>query len=199
MKRSIIFIILIIGIGAVVMAGYQNFSRLNYIRYSPKDTLINVDFEYPEGWAVFERRGAYGAFIQAQILEDLDLEEKKNNKACNIVVTIYPESKVQFTPLTTQGCAEDIKKKRLTLKGSELISSSNMSIAGVEATDDKLAYEIFDVPLKANAQPIPIIERIVCFRKADNFYVIRLEIGRDRFEPYNKIFNRVLKSIRFSQ
>lgn len=197
MKRLVIFIIVVIGIGVVVMTGYRNLNSLNYVRYSPKDPLIDVTFDHPEGWVVFERRGAYGAFIQAQILEDLGAQEKKERKACSIVITIYPKSQAKFVPLTAQGLAEDTKKKRLALKGSELIASLNTSIAGLDATDDTLAYEIFDVPLKANAKPIPIIERITCFQKDDNFYTVRLEIGADNFEHYNKIFNRVLKSLQF--
>jgi len=197
MKPLIILIIIIILIGVVAMAIFYNSNKIEYMGYSPKDALIDLTFEQPQGWAVFERRGAYGVFIQAQILEDLKAKDKAEKMACNIVITIYPKSKAQFAPLNTQGLAEDIRKKRLSLKGSKLLSSSEIMVAGIKATDDELAYEIYKVPLQANAKPIPIIERIVCFQKGDNFYTIRIEEETKTFQAYNKIFNRILKSIQF--
>lgn len=196
-KVLIILSIIILVIGAVAMTIYRNSNEIEYASYIPKDQLIDLTFENPAGWVVFERRGEYGSFIQAQILEDLKDSGKDKDTACSIVINIYPKAKAQFVPLSAQGLADDIKKKRLTLKGSELLSSSNTSVAGIEATDDKLSYAIFKIPLQADSKPIPIIERIVCFQKGDNFYTIRIEEGKETFEAYNKIFNRILQSINF--
>ncbi|MFC1709296.1 hypothetical protein ACFL2J_04480 [Candidatus Omnitrophota bacterium] len=195
MKRPIILILAVIIVGVTVMVSYYNSNRLDYARYVPKDNLIDLTFEYPQGWEVFERRGAYGAFIQAQVLEVPQVDDKDKERVCSVVITIYPRSQAKFAPLTTQGLADDIKKKRLSLKGSQLLSSSKIKVDGLEATDNKLSYETFKVPLQANAKPIPIIERIVCFSRGDNFYALRLEEMVGSFEGYDKIFNQILKSI----
>ncbi|MFH1622266.1 MAG: hypothetical protein ABIA97_04000 [Candidatus Omnitrophota bacterium] len=197
MKYLIILIIVIIVIGVAIMSIFYNANKVEFVKHSPKDPLMDLTFEYPQGWGIFERRGAYGVFIQAQILEDLKAAGKDKATACSIDITIYPKSKAEFSPLSAQGLAEDIKKKRLSLKGSKLVSSSDIMVAGLRATDDKLAYSIFKVPLQANAKPIHIIERIICFQKGDNFYTVRMEEGTETFKDYDKIFNRVLEAIQF--
>jgi hypothetical protein len=196
MKRQIILTLVIIFIGVIVMTGYDNLESLEYVQYFPKDELIDLTFEYPKGWEIFERRGEYGSFIQAQILESPKAADKE--RVCSIIVTIYPKSQAKFTPLSAQGLADDIKNKRLSLKGSQLLSSSNTSIAGLEAIDLKLSYETYKIPLQANDKPVPIIERIVCFQNGDNFYTMRLEEMEESFEGYNTIFNRALKTIQLS-
>ncbi|MFH1622731.1 MAG: hypothetical protein ABIA97_06415 [Candidatus Omnitrophota bacterium] len=197
MKYLVILIIVIIVIGVAIMAIFYNSNKASYVKYSPKDQLIDLTFEHPQGWVVFERRGEYGSFMQAQILEDLKAAGKEKPTACSIVITIYPKSKAGFSPPSAQGLAEDIKKKRLSLKGSKLVSSADTMVAGIKATDDKLAYAIFKVPLQANTKPIYIIERIICFQKGENFYTVRIEEGTETFKDYNKIFDRILESIQF--
>lgn len=198
MKRQIILTLVIILMGVIVMTGYDNLEELEYVQYFPEDELIDLTFEYPKGWAVFERRGAYGSFIQAQILETLEDEQKDKEKACSIIITIYPKTKAKFAPLTAQGLADDIKNKRLSLKGSQLLSSSSTRIVGLEAIDFKLSYETFKVPLQAHDKPVSIIERVVCFQNGDNFYTMRLEARQESFDDYNTIFNRALKTIQLS-
>jgi hypothetical protein len=203
MKRFIILsviIIVVLVIGVIAMVVYSDLSRLRYVRYVAKDNLIDLTFEYPDIWAVFERRGSYGSFIQAQILEALTPEQKVNKpQACSMVITIYPAEKAEFSPKTTQGLAEDIRKKRLALKGSKLLSSSKINIVSIDATDDKFSYEIFKIPLQAHTKPIPIVERVICFQNGSNFYVVRMEEGAETFDEYDEIFERILKSIQFKE
>jgi hypothetical protein len=198
MKRQKFLTLIIILLGVIVMTGFYNLEELKYVRYAPKDDLVDLTFEYPQGWRVFERRGAYGSFIQVQVLESLPESSQGKERVCNIVLTIYPKSQVGFAPLTVQGLADDIQKKRLALKGSKLLSSISTTVNGLEATDQQFSYETYKVPLQANAQPIPIIERAVCFQKGDNFYTVRLEEIVDSFADYNKVLAKMLGSIEFS-
>ena len=201
MKRlllsGIIIFALIAAIGAIAMTGNFNENKTAYNNYSPSDSLIDVAFQYPQGWNIFERRGSYSSFIQVQIVEPAAAGDATKMIASSIDVTIYPQSKAEFSPATAAGMAEDIKKKRLSLKGSQLISQTETKIAGVSAIEETFSYAIFQMPLQKNAVPIPVIERIICFKKGDNYYTISFNQDRERFAHYEKIFKRIAGSLRF--
>ena len=197
MKR--IFVIGAIAIAltaALIIIGYSKYYRgIKMTRHIPKDTLIDFTFDYPAGWEVFERRGSYGSFIQAQIVEPGITD--KEDKPCSIIFTIFPKPKVDFTPISAQGLADDIKQKRLLLKGSSLLSTSTSKFKELKAISQIFSYSIFKVPLQAGAQPVPIKEKVVCFEKGGNLYSLRLENKAEGFERYEKIFDKAVNSIEF--
>jgi len=165
-----------------------------FTQYIPKDELFDISFKHPAGLEVRERRGSYGSFIQAQIVDPSILKEKKMRSS--ITLTIYPKSKVKFKPVTAQGLSEDTKNKRLTLKDAKLLSSSKLSLKGLDAIDQTLTYSMINL-WKRDAKLFPIKERMVYFEKGDNLYEIRLTDLEEDFDSNLMIFDKVLASLKF--
>jgi len=155
----------------------------NYEQYSSKDTELNITMNYISDWRYSEHRGSYGSYAQVQFYK-----VTQDAIAPSFVVTVERSSKVKFTPLTIEGLADDLVKKRMLIKDSTLVSKNETELLGLPALDLTLTYKKPDKLNSVNPKLLPFQERIFIVQKDDKFYTLRYINLQQEFGIFEEAF-----------
>jgi len=154
-----------------------------YEQYSSKDIELNIAMDYIADWRYSEHRGSYGSYAQVQFYKVV-----KDKIAPSFIVTVERSSKVKFTPLTIEGLADDLVKKRILIKDSTLVSQNETELLGLPALDLTLTYKKPDKMDSINPTLLPFQERIFIVQKDDKFYTIRYVNPLLAYEEFEQAF-----------
>ena len=151
----------------------------SYGQYSSEDTELNLTMDYPGGWRYSEHRGAYGIYAQVQFSGELE-----NNIAPSFIVKVERASKVEFQPLTTEGLADDLVKKRMLFEDSNVESRVETKLLGLPAIDLIMTYK---QPVRLHSTEFKLIifkERVIIVQKDDRFYTLRYVNPQQAYEDF---------------
>ncbi len=193
MKHNHGMIFLLIG-AAVMMFNFFGCDIPGYQHYSSKDTQLNITMDYPQGWSFAEERGVYGSYAQVVFLEPV---KKGKPLRGMIVVTVKDESKFEIKPLTLTMFGEDLLKKRLVFKDAVKISENYLKFLGFDAKAVELSYSLPDNLKLVNVKYVPVLERIVFFKKGNQFYILRYVNESQDFRGKEKAFNHCVNTLKF--
>jgi len=168
-------------------------SGVKFEKYSSKDPLINISMDYIKGWQYSETRGSYGSYAQVMFFQF-----KKGEKGSRVImeVTVKDSSKIQLAPLTLQKVVDDLLAKRMMFKDAKVLSKSNMSLLNTDAIMIELSYLTLENLLSVNSKLIPVKEKVIIFKKNNNFYFLRYENSAEEFDKYSSAFMHMVKTIK---
>jgi len=164
-----------------------------YGKYTSVDRSLGISVDYILGWRPFEQKGSYGSFVQALFIGS----DKKKAVKPTIAITMEPETKVNFKPVTIDGAADDLLAKRAQFKDEKVVIKKRTKILGEEAYDITLTYLQLDSMDGMKAKLIPLMERIIILKKGDRFYTIRYANTLEGFDTYSKAFSHIISTIKF--
>jgi hypothetical protein len=184
-------------VGGIFMAGLFGCSPAPKLdKYISKDSMIGIESSYVSGWKYSESRGARGSYAQVVFYNPSSAEKDIGS------AMIFTAEDKQLLPAginNINAMADDIVRKRSRLNSSKLLDRKNLSISGKEAVMLVLSYKKMDKLLDLSAKLIPIKEKVFIMENRGKFYTLRYENNSENYEKLNKVFDQIVKSIRFSE
>ena len=186
------FIYLFVGVMVMINAnGCSSEVRLD--KYSSKDPALNISMNYISGWRYNECRCSYDSYAQVLFYPF----GGKNKSLAVMVVTVKNSSKISLSPLNLETVVDDLLAKRMKFKDAAVLSKSNIQFLNMPATSIELTYKTLENFLNVHSKLIPVKEKIIVFKKGENFYFLRYQNSAVEFDKYSKAFDRILKTFRF--
>jgi hypothetical protein len=168
-------------------------SGVKFEKYSSKDPLINISMDYISGWQYDETRGSYSSYAQVMFFP---FKKGQKSPKTIMVVTVKDSSRMEFTPLTVEAAADDLLAKRMQFKEARVLSKSKMKLLNTEAIAIELSYLTLGNLLSVNSKLIPVKEKVIIFKKNNNFYFLRYENSAEEFDKYSSAFMHMVKTIK---
>lgn len=175
------------------MVNFFGCSGVKFEKYSSKDPLINITMDYISGWQNDEVRGSYNSYAQVMFFP---FKKGEKGPRTIITVTVRDISKVEFNPLTAEAAVGDLLAKRMQFKKSRVLSKSKMKLLNTEAIAIELSYLTLENLLSVNSKLIPVKEKVIIFKKNNNFYFLRYENSAEGFDKYSSAFMHMVKTIK---
>lgn len=179
--------------GAILMVNLFGCSGVEFEKYDSKDLLINLSMDYISGWQYDETRGSYNSYAQVMFFP---FKEGKKSPRIIISATVKDSSKVGFSPLTMEAAVEDLLVKRMQFKDAKVLSKTKTKLLNTEAMVIELSYLTLENLLNINSKLIPVKEKIIIFKKGNNFYFLRYENSAEEFDKYNSAFTHIVGTIK---
>jgi hypothetical protein len=192
-QRKTLGIFLLLGVMCMINT-YGCAESFKYERYSGKDPEINLTLDYISGWLHSEQMGSKNSFCQVVFYEP---QGKDQVSMAGMVVTVEKSQNLEINPLTLDARTEDILNRRLKFKDAQISSKDKKDILGLPAWDIKLSYKTLDKLYSLNAKLLPVMERIIIFKRKDKFYTLRYENKVEEFDKFNKAFDHLVTSLKF--
>ncbi len=182
--------------GAVLMMSIFGCSQgIKLERYETKDPEIGVSMLYPKGWSHSEDRGSREKYYKVIFIEPKDTAGRKLFSI--ISVSAVKKSDMPETIRRLSAAAEDQLAKFGKMKDFRLMAKKETKVTGENAIDTAYYYMLPDMPLPVEGKFIGVKERAVILEKGDRFYFIKMFCQEDIYASLDKVFDRVLKSIKF--
>lgn len=179
--------------GVILMVNLFGCSGVKFEKYTSKDPLINITIDYISGWQCNETRGSSNSYAQAMFFPFI--KGQKSPRAI-MVVTVKDSSKINLTPPTVEAAAEDLLTKRMQFKDAKVLSKSKMKILDTEAMVLDLSYLTLENLLNVDSKLTPVKEKVIIFKKNNNFYFLRYENSAEEFDKYNSAFAHIVNTIK---
>lgn len=186
--------ILITGVIFMALSLFGCSGNVQYERYASKNPQAGFTIDYISGWAAYEQLGSLNSFFQVVFCEPVI---KGKSIRGTMVVTVINASKARFTPLTIDGMADDLIKKRTLFDSAKVLSETKYKLFDVDTRDINLSYRTMDMPRNPAGKLVPYRERIIIFRKGEKFYKIRYANFSEDFNTYAGAFDHFVKSMKF--
>lgn len=190
-------LILFLTMGAICMSNGPGYAEdFEYAQYSSKDPALGIVIDYISGWSYGEHKGD-GRNYDAGVIF---IEDKKDMALkAFISVSVQDSARTGLAEATARAMADDIAARRLASKDAKVLSRSVMTLLGEEAQDMLFANAALDKLYSPQAQLIPVKERLVVFKKADKFYILRYQNREEEFGKFEKAFSRIIQSLGIKQ
>ena len=192
LKKSFL-LFLLLGVMCMINT-YGCAEGFKYERYSGNDPELNFTLDYISGWLHSEQTGSKNSFYQVVFYEPAG---KDQLSMVSMTVTVEKSQNLEINPLTLDTKAEDILSRRLKFKDAQIVSKDKKNILGLPAWDIKLSYQTLNKPYSINAKLLPVMERIIIFKRKDKFYTLRYENKVEEFDKFSKAFDRLVNSLKF--
>lgn len=182
--------------GAIIMTNLFGYGDEKFEKYSSKDPLINISMDYISGWQYDETRGSYNSYAQVMFFPF-----KKGEKSPKVImaVTVKDSSKVGFNPPTVEAAEVDLIAKRMKFKEAKVLSRTKQEILNTEAIVIELSYLTLENLLNVNSKLISVQEKVIIFKKENNFYFLRYECPTEEFDKYSSAFEHIVRTIRIKE
>jgi len=190
-----ILVLIMILAGGIVMTNHEGVcDNANYKQYSSEDAELNLTMDYPIAWQYSEHRGSYGIYAQVQFFGELE-----NNIAPSFIAKVERSSKVKFQPLTAEGLADDLVKKRMLFEDSNVESRGETQLLGLPAIDLTLTYR---QPVQLHSVAFDLIrfkERVIIVQKDDKFYTLRYVNPESSYDAFEQDFLHCIGTLRIKE
>lgn len=183
-------------IGAFLMVNVLGCSQgMKLDKYETKDPEIGVSLLYPSGWRPSEDRGSIEKYYKVMFVEPKGAAGQLRLSA--ISFTAMKRADMPENIMNPKDAANIRIAKLGKHKDFMLLSKGSLKICGTEAADAVYSYKTLDRPLPAAGNFIGVKERYVVFEKNDKFYSIKLFCQEDAYAGLDKVFDRMIKSVKF--
>jgi len=188
-RQGVLFIVLI---GAIAMlnlgCGYEG---LKYARYSSKDPELNISVDYLADWNFREHRGLNYASV-------LFFERSQDKKLKAIIdITVKKSASVKPEMSTAALMADKFIAQKLKFKDAKLVARQRMSLGYAQAENILLSYKAPDKLHSLDTKFITVNERLIIFKRGDNFYILRYENTKKDFDKFDKAFMHCVSTLQF--
>ena len=180
-------------IGVIIMLNLSGCSGFEFNKYTSKDKQINLSMDYIKGWQYSETRGSYNSY--AQVMFSQQFKKGQKSSRAIMAVTVKDSSKMQPVSPTLDILVGDLLVKRMQFKDAKVLSKTKMNLLNTDAVVIELSYLTLENLLNVSSKLVSVKEKIVIFKRGNNFYFLRYSNASEEFEKYNPAFMHMVESI----